>query len=102
MKLLRILFTSAAMLLGLIAATTVLPVPSAEAIWPFGGVRAHTSRGLWVISNSKNVQVGVKYRAKVKGSDIWAYHNATVPANSDRVLGYDAKTYRLQVVSHTP
>lgn len=105
MKILRILGASSAMLLGVIAAATLLPVPSARALtlWPFG-VHAHVSgsTGMWVITNSKNSQVAVKYRAKVNGTNTWQYHNATIPANSDRYLGYDSKTYKLQVVSHTP
>lgn len=106
MKLLRILFTSAALFVGFVCTTAVLPVPSARAatFWIFGGVRAHVSRstGLWMITNSMNSQVAVKYRAKLRGTDLWQYHNATIPANSDRFLGYDSKTYNLQVVSHTP
>src|SRR5450432_672811 len=105
MKLLRTLAFSATMLVGLITATTILPVPAAGALtlWPFG-VHAHvsSSTGMWMITNRKNSQVAVKYRAKIRGSDIWQYHNATIPANSDRLLGYDSKTYKLQVVSHTP
>lgn len=104
MKLSRIHSTAAAFVLCLLTATAILPVPSANAIWPFGGVRAHVSgsTGMWVITNSKNAQVAVKYRARIRGSNIWQNHSATVPANSDRLLGYDSKTYKLEVVSHTP
>ena len=106
MKLLRILFTSATMLLGMITASAFFPVPAAHAsiFGIFGGVHAHVSRstGLWMITNSTNSQVTAKYRSTLRGSGIWANHTATIPANSDRLLGYDSKMYKLQVISHTP
>jgi hypothetical protein len=105
MKFLRALFISATLVLGLIMATTMLPVPAARAItlWPFG-VHAHVdgSTGLWKITNNKNTQVAVKYRVRLRKDGIWQNHNATIPANSDRLLGYDSKTYKMEVVSHNP
>lgn len=97
---------SAMLMLGVVTATTLLPVPAAEAatFWLWGGVRAHVDRstGLWKITNSKDAQVAVKYRVRLKDNGIWQTRNATISANSDRLLGYDAKTYKLEVVSHNP
>ena len=85
------------MLLGILTASAILPVPTVQA-GLFSRVYTRVGKtGLWELSNASNSVKFVKYSVSIKGSGIWQKHGATLPPNSTRMMGYDGKTYRLRV-----